>query len=385
MPNPEQQAAANHWLTAFQRSDDAWAALFQLLAAGEAQEVQFFAASLLVRKVRSDWGRLDVSMQPAVQRAAAAKLDEVLGWQGAATTVVLRQVCLLQAAVCGAGGGEGCRELVFQALTLIGRGSDGSSGGTAVLQQLGLELLSALAEEAEMLEHGRRSKLVTALLPHIHDVLSAAAAVATAGDTAAAAAAFRCAAGWLGATPVAGSSSNLTPGQLHAQHPQLLAAALSAPLEPAPGPAAEAAVQLLLGLYGNSSVGAVQSPAERGATLAAAAALASARERLAGAGPDDALPLAVAQLGSALAERDPELCAGQQLEVGCMCASQGEAEGAFPFIPSAIAIHTSPLTSPPHPPTPPSTCRRCSLLKPCSSASPAQTPRSLSPAWTTFS
>lgn len=64
-----QQAQANQWLTAFQQSQDAWQVAFRLIAPDQAQEVLFFAAALLVRKVKADWGKLQPSQRQELGQA----------------------------------------------------------------------------------------------------------------------------------------------------------------------------------------------------------------------------------------------------------------------------------------------------------------------------
>ena len=66
---PDQQAHANAWLTSFQRSHEAWQVALHLLAPQQPQEVQFFAATLLVRKVRADWSKLEASTRQGLGQA----------------------------------------------------------------------------------------------------------------------------------------------------------------------------------------------------------------------------------------------------------------------------------------------------------------------------
>lgn len=194
-PDPAQQALANQWLTAFQASDDAWRVPFPLLSPGQPQEVQFFAASLLVRKVRSEWARLDPPTRQALGQAirwglpasllsllgpglpgersrplscppcwgpCRSKFGEVLGWPSP-PTLVLRQLCVLLAAVAGASGGEGGSDTVTQAAALL-----------PASPALALELLAALAEEAADLDRVRRLALLAVLLPRAREVLGLA-------------------------------------------------------------------------------------------------------------------------------------------------------------------------------------------------------------------
>jgi hypothetical protein len=67
--NPAQQAQANAWLTAFQHSQEAWQVPLVLLAPEQPEDVQFFAATVLVRKVRTEWSKLDADSRQSLQQA----------------------------------------------------------------------------------------------------------------------------------------------------------------------------------------------------------------------------------------------------------------------------------------------------------------------------
>lgn len=68
-PSVAAQAQANAWLTAFQGSPDAWQVPFELVAPGQPSEVQFFGTTVLVRKVRSEWGRLEAGDRQGLNQA----------------------------------------------------------------------------------------------------------------------------------------------------------------------------------------------------------------------------------------------------------------------------------------------------------------------------
>ena len=74
-----QQAQANQWLTAFQQSNEAWHVSFRLISSDQPQELLFFAATLLVRKVKADWGKLEPLLRQelgqAVRCEASADAD----------------------------------------------------------------------------------------------------------------------------------------------------------------------------------------------------------------------------------------------------------------------------------------------------------------------
>lgn len=156
-----QQAQANTWLNAFQQRHEAWQVSFSLIAADQPQEMLFFAVTLLVRKVKADWGKLDAQTKQELHRAVRLKFEQVLSWP-MVPPLVLRQMCLLLAAVAGSSGGEGASELV---------GSTKAMLASPTGAQLGLELLTALAEECEDLDRVRRLALVNVLLPRLREVL----------------------------------------------------------------------------------------------------------------------------------------------------------------------------------------------------------------------
>lgn len=68
-PSVATQAQANAWLTAFQGSAEAWQVPFELLTPSRPGEVQFFGVTVLVRKVRSEWGRLEAGNRQALSQA----------------------------------------------------------------------------------------------------------------------------------------------------------------------------------------------------------------------------------------------------------------------------------------------------------------------------
>ena len=59
--DPAQQAQANSWLNEFQATEGAWKAAGAVFQESEPHEVQFFAASLLLRKARTEWGQTDLA------------------------------------------------------------------------------------------------------------------------------------------------------------------------------------------------------------------------------------------------------------------------------------------------------------------------------------
>ncbi|KAL4452382.1 hypothetical protein ABPG75_008044 [Micractinium tetrahymenae] len=340
-PSVAAQAQANAWLTAFQGRPEAWQVPFELLAPGQPGEVQFFGATVLVRKVRSEWGKLEPGSRQGLSQAIRNKFQEVLAWPGQgqppASDLVLRQLCTLLAAVAGASGGSGATELGTQALGLLRSAAHTGPADRSQLA-LALHLLTALAHEAEDLDRVRRQALVNVLLPRAREVLgalgallAAAAAQLAAGDPGpetATVAALQCLEAWLELNPVAGSGCILSPAELQQQQPQLFGALLALLTGRAPGAAGaagavgcseeaqEAAGGVLLLVFGPENFAADEA-ADLAATSALVQALLALRGRL-GQAASDVLPAAVARLASALAERSPEFCCGQMAEAAAL-------------------------------------------------------------------
>lgn len=235
---------------------------------------------------------------------------------------MLRQLCALLAALSGAAGGDGASDLATHGLGMLGQ------GGAGPHQALGLQLLTALAQEAEDLDRVRRLALVNVLLPRAREVLGAIGALLSAaaaqlkqqagggcGAEQLAVAALKCAEAWLELNPVAGSGCCLTPAELQAQQPQLLSTALGLLAEGSGGSEAvlEATIQLLLLVYGPENF-SPDEQADLAATAALVRALLANRGHMAEA-DGEALPAGVAKLASAVAERAPEFVCGQMPEV----------------------------------------------------------------------
>ena len=64
---------------------------------GGAQEVQFFAANLLLNKVRREWGRLPAESQGQLSQAFSARLNEMVGAGDQVARVVVNRVAMVMA------------------------------------------------------------------------------------------------------------------------------------------------------------------------------------------------------------------------------------------------------------------------------------------------
>ena len=67
--NPDQLRDASQWLNAFSETNEAWEISITLLVPERPAPVQFFAANMLLAKVRRDWGRLSPDNRTAVSTA----------------------------------------------------------------------------------------------------------------------------------------------------------------------------------------------------------------------------------------------------------------------------------------------------------------------------
>lgn len=299
--NLAQQADANTWLTDFQKSTEAWQTAHELLQQTEPQEIQFFAASLLIRKVRSEWARTDPALQQQLQTAFTTTFQDVLTWNNA-SPLVLRQLCLLQAAVLAspAPGHPTAVDLVVKAIALL-----------HIQPDIALELLTAIAEEVDDLQPRRRAVLATSLLSNAPEVYGALGALLTQAlqqaQHVAAAQALRTTLAWVQLSPHpsgGAADGQLGPAEFSSHHPQLFQAVLTAVAGPSSsGDVAAGAAAVLLAVLASSTFG----PEEDHDAIALSAiidALLSVRPRLPVV--DEQTALAVAQVGAAVAERWPE-------------------------------------------------------------------------------
>lgn len=311
--DPNQAQQANSWLIQFQQSPEAWQTGHALVNADEPPEIQFFAASLLVRKVRAEWHSTDPALQSQLQAAFARSFQNALTWEGA-SPLVLRQLCLLQAAAMpappavGENGGSGSatatggtNELLNKALTLLH-----TNPGIA------LELLTAIAEETDDLQPRRRVAIVTLLLSTASQVYLAMATLLMQslqqGQHTAAAQTLRAVLAWVQMSPHpssgSGGSGQLNPADFYSQDPQLFQAVLAAlATDSSSGDVAAGAAAVLLAVLGSNKFGpeedhdAVALTAVINALLSLHPILTTVHEHTA---------LAIGQVGAAVAERWPE-------------------------------------------------------------------------------
>ena len=133
--DPLQQREANAWLSALAASPSAWEQGLAILAlpppeasggaaaAASSDAARYFAANMLLSKVRSDWGKLpeegrthvSAGLWAALQQAAAAAAGG-----GPPPSLVAGRVCLALAAAAAASGPEASVALLHQVAAVAG-------------------------------------------------------------------------------------------------------------------------------------------------------------------------------------------------------------------------------------------------------------------------
>jgi len=301
----EQQRAADCWLNEYSQQSSAWQTSLLLLEHPQA-EVAYFASNILLAKVRREWSELDAGAQAAVQAGLSAALQARSGQP----SLLLRRLVLLLAAVAARSAPAAAAQLAAQALEAP--------------PELALELLAALAEEAEGAAGSRRAALLHALRPAT-DSLLALAERSAASQTCAA---LRATHYWLRLTESPGAHGlALPPPALARRAPGLLSAALRALGQD--GPEAEAGCELLAALQGGGGCAAAGAAEEAAAAEAAVAGLCALRAAVE-AEEGEGVAVLVARVATALAERAPAAAAAggggwlALAELVCACARRPE-------------------------------------------------------------
>jgi len=167
----KQQEEANNWLMAFATSAPAWGVSFALLEPTFSPEVQYFAANILLSKVRSECQSLTPEQRSQLIQTISGRLHQS---EQAYSKVVTQRLCLVLAVAAVSSGTESTTQLLQQVLS--GLASPNGEQMVAVYFQL----LGSIAEETDMAERVRRQALVPALMPFIPRVLDTLSASLTA-------------------------------------------------------------------------------------------------------------------------------------------------------------------------------------------------------------
>lgn len=200
---------ANAWLQQVAASPQAWELCLRVLAApAHGQETLYFAANVLLSKVRREWGDLPQDTRTHLTQAMSGQLQGV-----AELPLVAERLCLALGAAAAASGPDVAREFAQSSLGL---------GATNA--PLALGLLAAFGDEANDAQWNRREQLVAAVAPSLPGVLSLCQAVAGTPD--ALVRAMKCVDSWVKLAP-GGLERAVSPGVLVASHQQLFGAILN--------------------------------------------------------------------------------------------------------------------------------------------------------------
>jgi len=295
--DPQQRRAADTWLNSFTSQPAAWEASLQLL--GDRPEVAYFAANMLLTKVRREWSQLSPQQRAAVSTSVSQALFAAAAGATAVGSPPLaaRRLCLVLAAA-------GARSPPAEAVVFVQQALDlGHARGSAPLALL---LLKALADEADEAPMGKRSALLGAVAPACQSVLQLAEQEAG-SSPAALADALRAAQSWLrldatapSGGPPSGGRLLLSPPAVASSAPALHSHALAS-LGGADEHLMDAAAEFLADVHAVNNPRAEQG-VEAAAALATVRALVSLTHRA--AAPDgEARAKGIARVATALCER----------------------------------------------------------------------------------
>ncbi|WIA30245.1 hypothetical protein OEZ86_000336 [Tetradesmus obliquus] len=302
---------------------------------------------MLLSKVRADWHKLSAEQQSQIGTVISNKFQ--LFVSQAQAKLALQRLGLLLAAVASLSGPQACATFAGQCVGML-------SGGEGVqhhMSECALSMLTALAEEVNNMDRGRRRDLVSATSSQWGDIaglargfipeqMAAGAALAAQQQHTEASGyyglvhgALLCLQGWLRMSADASSSCRMSPGQLAASHPTLLSCLFSL----LGATAAEAvtaerieclACEILCDVLGPGTYGE-DAQQERTAVDAAVAALLSLRDVALTPGPAGAgVARCVASIASALAQRDTSLVCGGAAAAATANGTSSSNGGAAP-------------------------------------------------------
>ena len=260
-------------------------------------QVAYFAANMLLTKVRLEWSTLSPHQRSAVSSSVSQALLSACSAAGS-PALPARRLCLVLAAA-------GARSPPAEAVLLVQQALDlGTRGSVAVA----LLVLKALADEADEAPRAKRASLLSAISPACQPVLQLAEHAA--GSPSTVADAMRTALSWLRLDaaappggPLAGGRLLLSPAALATVAPGLHSRALAC-LGCDDEQLVDTASDFLADVHaaGNPRVGAGEEAAVMEATLRALTALGPR----AGAPDGEATARAIARVATTLGERHTE-------------------------------------------------------------------------------
>ena len=265
-------------------------------------QVAYFAANMLLTKVRLEWSTLSPQQRGAVSASVSQALLSSCSTASASPALPARRLCLVLAAAGARSPPAEAVQFVQQALDL------GARGSVAVA----LLLLKAVADEADEAPRGKRAALLAAICPACQPVLQLAEHAA--GSPATVADALCAALSWLRLDadappggPLAGGRLLLSPAALLLVSPALHSRALAC-LGGPDEQLVETAADFLADVHAASNP-RVEAGAEAAAMEATLRALVALAPR-AGAPDGEATARAVARVATTLGERHTEALAG---------------------------------------------------------------------------
>ncbi|GAQ80270.1 Nuclear transport receptor [Klebsormidium nitens] len=306
---PTLKAAANDLLTRFAASPNVWPVGLSLLD-HTSVEVRYFAANMLLSKVRSEWHRTPPELRASLAQETGRCLFTLAGHPGA-PWVVVNRLCLLTAAMaCRTAENSASQSsltttaLLDSAFQTAAGATEGNPGASMQLS-VALGLLQSLTEEVDQLGRERQVAAQERMSLRTQDVLRLVDAVLSGhlgggGDDRLPVVALRLLHSWLRDDA---TSRGVTAGYLAQSHSSLFQRVLTS-LSSKDGTDLEAAIEVVVQLVSLDEANVKDLGAEENAVRMVLAAVAAQR------GP----------LQQALAEDPDSRFAGGLCEVACTAA-----------------------------------------------------------------
>lgn len=164
-----EQQQANAWLNEYAGTQAAWDASLELIIPYSPPEVAFFACNMLLSKIRTEWGRLQVSERATLQDLISAKFRNLLSQPGH-NALVMQRLGLVWVTTAHMAGGVPVAEAVAMAMKLCQQHHT---------IHLGLSLLTNIAENGAIGERAHRANVLEALFASRLEVLLLVQSVVT--------------------------------------------------------------------------------------------------------------------------------------------------------------------------------------------------------------
>ena len=170
--SPQDAAAAHSWLTQFAETKEAWQISLDVLGAQhQSNEVQFFVANLLYKKVRASFKATDFDSEEerqGVLLAINAKLQSILSvtantTSSSSSSLVVDRLALARA--LGAVQSNAPDPVVSDVISLLSAGN-----GNGTTDKVAFTMLVTLAEEANNLDAARRQSFAPMLVARVDEL-----------------------------------------------------------------------------------------------------------------------------------------------------------------------------------------------------------------------